>query len=139
MWPIQLASFPFIVYRTFLFPLTLCPVILYFSHSRFNWFPHSYVAAHFKFFQIYLIYFILSIPRFIHTKFTTLIQKNAQICFSDICIIILHLSFQHVSVRKIPSSGKQTKAKLHKPNPVTFVHSWRGVKDSHGENVDLYL
>jgi len=48
MWPIQLASLPFTVYRMFLFPLTLCPVILYFSHNLFNWFSPSLCSTTFQ-------------------------------------------------------------------------------------------
>jgi hypothetical protein len=48
MWPIQLVSLPFTVYRIFLFPLSLCPVILHFSHNLFNWFSLSLCSTTFQ-------------------------------------------------------------------------------------------
>ena len=49
--------------------------------------------------------------------------KNAQTCSLDTYIIITHLMYLHVSVRKGPSSWNKMKIIRHKTKSVTFVYS----------------
>jgi len=49
--------------------------------------------------------------------------QNAQNCSLEICIVVSHLTFVHVSIHKGPSSGNQIKATLHKTILATFIHS----------------
>ena len=60
----------------------------------------------------------------------TLSQQNAENCSLYIYITISHWTSLHVSIRKGPSSGNQTKTITHKTKLDTFIHRWLGVKET---------
>jgi hypothetical protein len=73
-------------------------------------------------------YIVLSL--LVDNKLATFNQQTAQCCSLDICIIIWHWIFLHVSIHKESSSGNKTKAVLHKTKLAAFIHSLHGEKDS---------
>jgi hypothetical protein len=65
-------------------------------------------------------------------------QQISQYCFLDICIIISHRIFLHVSIDK-GSSGNQTKSILHKTKLASFVRSRHCIEESNSKNINNSL